>query len=112
MSTHHITPADRLAQVSAALHVLANTGFSMAASTCRHWANKLDHIAAELRAGQRADAEGRDVADAIRAARTEGDLADAWIGSRPKRLDMGVPARLAAIEAWIDASSRMGNDGR
>ena len=112
MNTHHITPADRLAQVSAALREGTDSGFSMAPSTRRQWANILDHIAAELRACQRADAEGRDVADAIRAARTEGDLADAWIGSRPKRLGMGMPARLAAIEAWIDASSRMGNDGR
>ena len=112
MNTHHITPADRLAQVSAALREGTDSGFSMAPSTRRQWANILDHIAAELRACQRADAEGRDVADAIRAARTEGDLADAWIGSRPKRLGMGTPARLAAIEAWIDVSSRMGNDGR
>lgn len=112
MSTHHIILADRVANVSAGLREGADAGFHMTPSTRRQWANKLDHIAAELRARQPADAEGRDVADAIRAARTEGDLADAWIGSRPKRLGMGMPARLAAIEAWIDALSRMGNDGR
>lgn len=71
MSTHHIILADRVANVSAGLREGADAGFHMTPSTRRQWANKLDHIAAELRSRQPADAEGRDVADAIRAARTE-----------------------------------------
>ena len=54
----------------------------------------------------------RDVCDAIRAASSEAALAEAWIGSRVRRLEMSLIQRVWAIESWIDAQSKLGDDGK
>lgn len=84
----------------------------------RIWADKIAAYAALSDDGV---GEGRgmtdvptpaDVCDAIRGAPSEQALAAAWIGSRARRLEMSLVQRVWAIEAWIDAQSKIGDDGK
>lgn len=53
-----------------------------------------------------------EVCTAIRSASSEATLAQAWIASRPRRLEMPLIQRVWAIEAWIDAQTKLGEDGK
>jgi hypothetical protein len=50
---------------------------------------------------------------AIQDARTDGELADVWQGTAPRRLNMSAADQCLVIMAWIDAATRLSmDDGR
>lgn len=106
-----MSPSQRLRAFAAQMWNDSDRSFL---SDVRHRAtNLMDQIADELEASRPEDAATiDDICAAIRTASTEGALAEAWLGSRARRLELSMINRLRAVESWIDAQSYLGDDGK
>ena len=53
-----------------------------------------------------------DICAALHQSATEAGIAQAWLGSRASRWSKPLADRVQIIESWIDAQSKIGDDGK
>jgi len=111
-------PHQRLWTISAQLDGMLNAGeFAGAPEASRRAVADLVRAIFEIgntvAPNRRAWPRTSSLIEAIRDARTDGQLADVWRGSGPRRLNMSAADQCLVIMAWIDAATRLSmDDGR